>query len=146
MSQATNVRQLPQPSTNGTKPSDGPQSFAQQWFPTLLTKALPENWEHVTVNKNVESITMPKWIASAILIAFLAFIAQSWYARSADHDAMIRIETHLEDTQRALDKKEALDKAWQGDRQAWEGIMNGNLKTIQGMLSQSQIDALNKKN
>ena len=96
------------------------------------------------VNKSVDSITMPKWVASAILIAVLAFMAQSWWARSNDHDAMIRIETRLEDTQKSLEKTDAQNRAYQGDMQAWREVMNGNLKTIQGMLTQAQTDKLEK--
>jgi hypothetical protein len=130
---------------NGDKARDGLQPWPQRMLPAFFAKALPSNWEHVTVNKQVESITMPKWVASAFLIAILAFMAQSWWARAADHDAMIRIETRLEDTQKALDKKEAQDKAYQGDMQAWKDIMNGNMKTIQGMLTQAQLDRLEKQ-
>ena len=87
---------------------------------------------------------MPKWIAICVLAAFLAFMAQSWWARSADHDAMIRIETKLELAQHDAEKAQQDLKAYQGDMQAWREVMNGNLKQIQGMLSQAQADKIDR--
>ena len=106
------------------------------------TKFLTRGWEPVTVNKQVDSITMPKWIAVAILGAILTFGIQSWTQRSNDHDAMIRIETKLEAAERAADKSAAIQSGLNGDMQAWRETMNGNLKEIKGMLSQQQLDAL----
>lgn len=96
------------------------------------------------VNKHIDSITMPKWIAAGILAAFLAFMAQSWWARSADHDAMIRIETRLEEAIKATEKAQTEQNARNGDMQAWREVMNGKLSEIKGMLSQQQIEALDK--
>ena len=117
----------------------------QRLLRLLPAKALPSNWERVIVNNSVDSVTMPKWVASAILIAILAFGAQSWWARSVDHDTMVRIETELRDAKEA--EKEAKDeqRRLNGDMQAWREIMNGNQKQIIGMLSQAQTDSLDKQ-
>lgn len=119
------------------------QTFTQRWL-SFLAKARPDNWERVTVNKNVDSVTMPKWIAVAILTAFLAFMVQSWWARSADHDAMIRIETRLEEAVKAAEKAQTEQNLRNGDMQAWREVMNGKLSEIKGMLTQQQIEELNK--
>jgi hypothetical protein len=109
---------------------------------TLIGK----EWEHVVVNKHVDAVTMPKWIASAILVAVLAFIVQSWWARSADHDAMIRIATALEMAEKRKIADDAEQKRLDGDMQAWRETMNGTLREIKGMLTQQQINALERLN
>lgn len=111
----------------------------REWFRRMLYR---QGWEHVVVNKQVDSITMPRWVASAILVAILGFGVQSWWARSADHDTMIRIETRLEAMRDAANKVELEQKATNSDMQAWREVMNGNQKQIIGMLSQQQLDAL----
>jgi len=105
----------------------------------------PTNWEHVTVNKQIDSVTMPKWVAVCILGAFLAFMGQSWWARSTDHDAMIEIKTELKLTKEALMAKQKEDTDNQHEMQAWREVMNGNLKEIKGMLSQQQLDLIDKR-
>src|SRR5438132_12865820 len=119
------------------------QKSRHRWF-GFLSDLSPSNWRRVVVNEKIDSVTMPKWIAVCILGAFLAFAGQSWFARSADHDAMIRIETKLEDAQKALDKSQAENRAYQGDMQAWREVINGNLKKVEGMLTEAQIEKLDK--
>lgn len=108
----------------------------------LRRSFISQGWERVVVNKSVDSVTMPKWVASAILIAILGFGVQSWWARSSDHDTMIRIEARLEALRESNSKVEAEQKATNSDMQAWREVMNGNQKQIIGMLSQQQIDSL----
>lgn len=141
-STAAHIRPLPLP-TDGSSAQPPLPTFAQRGL-SLLAKALPPNWERAVVNKHIDSITMPKWIAAGILAAFLAFMAQSWWARSADHDAMIRIETRLEEAIKATEKAQTEQNARNGDMQAWREVMNGKLSEIKGMLSQQQIEALDK--
>jgi len=88
---------------------------------------------------------MPKWVAVCILGAFLAFMGQSWWARSTDHDAMIEIKTELKLTKEALMAKQKEDTDNQHEMQAWREVMNGNLKEIKGMLSQQQLDLIDKR-
>lgn len=96
------------------------------------------------MNKNVDSVTMPKWIAVAILGAFLTFMVHSYLTGRADHDAMIRIETRLEEAVKAAEKAQVDQNNRNGDMQAWREVMNGKLSEIKGMLSQQQIEELNK--
>lgn len=117
----------------------------QRFVQLLPAKALPSNWEHAVVNNSIDSITMPKWVASAILIAVLAFGAQSWWARSVDHDTMVRIETELRDAKEVEKESKDEQRRLNGDMQAWREVMNGNQKQIIGMLSQSQTDSLEKQ-
>jgi hypothetical protein len=139
---AKKLHALPLPENGGIE-QVSPQNMLP-WLSKLWAAITPNNWERVTVNKNIDSITMPKWVAICVLGAFLAFMGQSWWARSADHDAMIRIETKLEAATEAANKAEAEQKARNGDMQAWREVMNGNLKEIKGMLSQQQIDSFNR--
>src|SRR4051794_29557048 len=56
---------------------------------------LKREWEPVTVNKSIDSVTMPKWIASAILVAVLSFGAASWWRSSDQRDMLIELRTEL---------------------------------------------------
>lgn len=116
----------------------------KRFLQLLPAKALPSNWEHVIVNNSVDSITMPKWVASAILIAVLGFGVQSWWARSSDHDTMIEIRTELRLAKEANDKKDATVDGAVRDLNSWRGVMDGNIKEIKGMLSQQQLTALDR--
>lgn len=111
----------------------------------LWAKASPANWERVTVNNKVDSVTVPKWAAGAILAAVMAFGIQSWWARSADHDTMVEIRTELRLAKEANQAKEVALTNSLNNLEAWKDVMNGNLKKIEGMLSQQQVDALDRQ-
>ena len=96
------------------------------------------------VNKQIDSVTMPKWVAVAVLGAVLTFGIQSWWARSADHDALVEMKTELKAAREAKEREESRRDQAAADMQAWREVMNGNLKEIKGMLSQQQLDALER--
>src|SRR2546430_10967405 len=87
---------------------------------------------------------MPKWIEVSILGAILTWGVGAWVRASNDHDALVRIETQLNSAKEATDKSDRERAAAQGDMQAWREVMNGNLKKIEGMLTQQQVDALDR--
>lgn len=98
------------------------------------------------MNKNVDSVTMPKWIAVGLLSAIVLIGIQVWRDGSAQHDALIRIETKLELAEKQKLKDDTERQRLDGDMQAWRETMNGNLKEIKGMLTQQQINALERLN
>lgn len=119
------------------------QPFKQRLL-SFLAKASPSNWERVTVNKNVDSVTMPKWVAIAIFGAVLTFGLGQWYRASSEHDTLIEIRTELRLAKEAQAEKDRITNGKLGDLDAWQGVVNGKLSEIKGMLSQQQIDALNR--
>jgi len=98
----------------------------------------------VTVNKSVDSITMPKWFVIAILTGAIGYgIQSSW--RSADQrDMMIEMKTELRLAKEAAMAESAERKADSAEAKAWREVMNGNQKKIEGMLTQQQLDALER--
>src|SRR5688572_7167699 len=56
---------------------------------------LKKGWDPISVNKHIDSVTMPKWIASAILVAMLAFAATSWWKMSDQRDLLIELKTEI---------------------------------------------------
>lgn len=114
----------------------------QEQLPDSVVRALPSNWEHVTVNKQVESVTMPKWIAVGLLSAIVLF-GYGAYTKSAEQrDALIRIEEKLATMERNHQEQQRVN----GDNQAWRETMNGHVREIKGMLTQQQINALERLN
>jgi hypothetical protein len=101
-------------------------------------------WEPVTVNKSIDSVTMPKWIAIGIFTAMLAFLAQSWRESSAQRDIMIEMKTELRLMKESKTVEDAERKALSAEEKAWREIMHGNQKKIEGMLTQQQLDALDR--
>lgn len=96
------------------------------------------------VNKSVDSITMPKWVAVAVLGAILAFVGQSWWRASTDRETLIEIRTELRLAKESRTKDdEAMANALR-DLNSWKDVMNGNLKKIEGMLSQQQADQIDR--
>lgn len=101
-------------------------------------------WEPVVVNKHIDSVTMPKWFVIAILTAAIGYgIQSSW--RSADQrDMMIEVKTELRLLKEAKTVEDAERKAQTAEEKAWREIMHGNQKKIEGMLTQQQLDALDR--
>lgn len=96
------------------------------------------------VNKNVDSVTMPKWIAIGIFGAVVTFGIQSWYRSAADRDVLIEMKTELRLLKEAKTVEDAERKALSAEEKAWREIMHGNQKKIEGMLTQQQLDALDR--
>jgi hypothetical protein len=118
----------------------------QQWRDRLRSwwYRFAREWEPVTVNKSVDSITMPKWFVIAILTGAIGYgIQSSW--RSADQrDMMIEMKTELRLAKEAAMAESAERKADSAEAKAWREVMNGNQKKIEGMLTQQQLDALER--
>lgn len=110
--------------------------FRSWWY------RLKRQWEPVVVNKSVDSITMPKWIAIGILGAIFTFGIQSWWRASDQRDMMIEMKTELRLLKESRAVEDAERKAQAAEEKAWREVMNGNQKMIQGMLSQQQREAL----
>lgn len=97
------------------------------------------------MNKSIDSITMPKWIAIGILGAVLTFGIQSWWRASDQRDMLIELKTELRlakeyDAERAkqLREQSELNKVYIDN-------MTSQLNVIKGMLSQQQINAAEGK-
>jgi len=144
MSTATKqIRAVPS-HENGKGSTVVEQETAPRWLPSFLAKALPSNWEHVVANKQIDSITMPKWIAVAILGAMLTLGVGGWWRASSDRDTLIEIRTELRIAkENRQEKDEALANALR-DLNSWKEVMNGNMKKMEGMLSQQQLDQLDR--
>lgn len=97
-----------------------------------------KEWEPVTVNKSIDSVTMPKWIASAILVAILAFMATSWWKLSDQRDMLIELKTELR-IQKEFDAERAKEFKSQADlNKVYIDNMTNQLNVIKGMLSAQQ--------
>lgn len=101
-------------------------------------------WEPITVNKSIDSVTMPKWFVIAILTGAIGYGIQSSWRSSDQRDMMIEMKTELRLAKEAALAKDAEDKARAAEEKAWREVMNGNQKKIEGMLTQQQIDALER--
>lgn len=106
-----------------------------------IREYLWKGWEPITVNKSVDSITMPKWIAIGILGATLTFGIQSWWRASDQRDMLIELRTKLEMAQQyeAERSKQLKDQA--DLNKVYIDNMTAQLNVIKGMLSQQQINA-----
>lgn len=109
-----------------------------------MREYLKRGWEPIVVNKSIDSITMPKWIAIAILGSVLAFMAQSWWKASDQRDMLIEMRTEMRLAKEAKVVEDAERKAQTAEEKAWREIMHGNQKKIEGMLTQQQLDALDR--
>lgn len=118
-----------------------PKQHWRDWFRSWWHRL---EWEQVRVNKSVDSVTMPKWVAVAILGAMLAFMAQSYWRSSDQRDMMIEMKTELRLAKEAKTIEDAERKAQTAEEKAWREIMHGNQKKIEGMLTQQQLDALDR--
>ena len=103
---------------------------------------LEKEWEPITVNKHIDSVTMPKWIASAILVAMLAFAGTSWWRLSDQRDMLIELKTEVK-----LAKESEIERSKQLREQAdlnkvYIDNMTAQLNIIKGMLSAQQLNAV----
>lgn len=97
------------------------------------------------MNKSIDSITMPKWIAIGILGATLTFGIQSWWRASDQRDMLIELKTELRMT-----KEHEAERAKQLKEQAeinkvYIDNMTNQLNVIKGMLSQQQINEAERR-
>lgn len=96
----------------------------------------------MVVNKSVDSVTMPKWIAIGIFTAILGFGIQSWWRASDQRDMLIELRTELRlakeyEAERSKQLKE------QGElNKVYIDNMTNQLNVIKGMLSMQQINAV----
>lgn len=96
----------------------------------------------MVVNKHVDSVTMPKWIASAILVSILGFGITSWMRASDQRDMLIELRTELRiakehEAERAKELKEQAEI-----NKVYIDNMTNQLNTIKGMLSMQQLNAI----
>ncbi len=96
------------------------------------------------MNNKVDSVTMPKWIAVGIFGAVLTFGLGQWYRAASEHDTLIEIRTELRLAKESQGEKDQITNGKLADVAAWQGVVNGKLSEIKGMLSQQQIDALER--
>lgn len=107
-----------------------------------IREYLWKGWDPVVVNKHVDSVTMPKWIASAILVAMLGFGVSSWWRASDQRDMLIELRTELRiakqhEAERAQELKEQAEI-----NKVYIDNMTNQLNTIKGMLSMQQLNAI----
>lgn len=133
------------PQVEGSSAEVPMQGFKQKLL-SFLASASPSNWEHVVANKSIDSVTMPKWVAIAILGTVLAFGAQQWWSRQAEHDTLVEIRTELRLAKEHQAEKDRTINGKLNDLDAWKDVMNGNMKEIKGMLTQQQRDAVGRPN
>lgn len=103
---------------------------------------LGREWEPVTVNKHIDSVTMPKWIAIGILGSVLAFGAQSWWRASDQRDMLIELKTELRmakeyEAERSKEMKQQAEL-----NKVYIDNMTNQLNVIKGMLSAQQLTAV----
>lgn len=107
-----------------------------RWF--RFTK----EWEPVTVNKQIDSVTMPKWIAIGIFTAILGFGIQSWWRSSDQRDLLIELKTELR-MQKEFEAERTKQFKEQADlNKVYIDNMTNQLNVIKGMLSAQQLNAV----
>lgn len=99
-------------------------------------------WEPVVVNKSIDSVTMPKWIAIGILGSVLAFGAQSWWRASDQRDMLIELKTELRMAKEYEAERSKELKAQSELNKVYIDNMTGQLNVIKGMLSTQQLTAV----
>lgn len=103
---------------------------------------LTKGWDPVVVNKQVDSITMPKWIASSILGAVLLFGVTSWVRSSDQRDMLIELRTEVRIAKEA-EKEKAQELKNQAElNKVYIDNMTNQLNVIKGMLSAQQLNAV----
>lgn len=107
-------------------------------FKEWLRHNFGQGWDYVVVNKSVDSVTMPKWVASAILVAVLGFGVSSWWRSSDQRDMLIELKTELRiakehEAEKAKELKDQADM-----NKVYIDNMTNQLNVIRGMLSQQQ--------
>jgi hypothetical protein len=112
------------------------ERFKNWWY------KLEGEWKPVVVNKSIDSITMPKWIAIGILGAILTFGVQSWWKASDQRDTLIRLETQLQ-MSREFEAERTKQLKDQADvNKVYIDNMTNQLNVIKGMLSAQQMSAV----
>lgn len=99
-------------------------------------------WEPVVVNKQIDSVTMPKWIAIGILGAILTFGVQSWWKSSDQRDLLIELKTELRMAKEYEAERTKELKAQSELNKVYIDNMTNQLNTIKGMLSAQQLTIL----
>jgi hypothetical protein len=97
-------------------------------------------WEPVTVNKQIDSVTMPKWAVIAIFGAMLAFGAQSWWRASDQRDMLIELKTELRMAKEYESERTKDLKSQSELNKVYIDNMTNQLNTIKGMLSAQQTN------
>ena len=103
---------------------------------------LKKGWDPVTVNNHIDSITMPKWVASAILVAVLGFGVSSWWRSSDQRDMLIELRTELRLAKEREAEKMGELKSQADLNKVYIDNMTSQLNVIKGMLSQQQLSAV----
>jgi len=111
------------------------------WWWTVR-EYLKRGWEPVVVNKSVDSVTMPKWIASAILGAVLLFGSASWWRASDQRDMLIELKTELRMAKEYEAERAKELKAQAELNKVYIDNMTNQLNVIKGMLSLQQLNAV----
>jgi len=96
-------------------------------------------WEPVTVNKSIDSVTMPKWIAIGIFAAVLGFGAQSWWRASDQRDMLIELKTELRMAKEYEAERGKELKTQSELNKVYIDNMTNQLNVIKGMLSAQQL-------
>ena len=97
-------------------------------------------WEPVVVNRSIDSVTMPKWIAIGILGAVLTFGVQSWWRASDQRDMLIELKTELR-LAKEYDAERAKELKAQSElNKVYIDNMTNQINTIKGMLSAQQLN------
>lgn len=94
------------------------------------------------VNKQIDSVTMPKWIAIGILGAILTFGIQSWWKSSDQRDMLIELKTELRMAKEYEAERTKELKAQAELNKVYIDNMTNQLNTIRGMLSAQQVSIL----
>jgi hypothetical protein len=139
---ASNGHDKQTPITLGHLPDSLP--VERQWRDRIRSwlYRLERQWEPVVVNKQIDSVTMPKWIAIGILGSVLAFGAQSWWKASDQRDMLIELRTEIR-----MAKEYEAERSKQLKEQAeinkvYIDNMTSQLNVIKGMLSAQQMSAV----
>jgi hypothetical protein len=103
---------------------------------------LEKEWEPVRVNKQIDSVTMPKWIASAILVAILGVGATSWWRLSDQRDMLIELKTEIR-IEKEFEAERSKEAKAQADLQkVYIDNMTNQLNVIKGLLTAQQLNAV----
>lgn len=94
------------------------------------------------VNKQIDSVTMPKWAVIAIFGAVLAFGAQSWWRASDQRDMLIELKTELRMAKEYEAERTKELKAQAELNKVYIDNMTNQLNTIKGMLNAQQMSAV----
>jgi hypothetical protein len=96
----------------------------------------------VTVNKSIDSVTMPKWIAIGILGAILTFGVQSWWKASDQRDMLIELKTEMRMAKEYEAERTKELKAQAELNKVYIDNMTNQLNVIRGLLTAQQLSAV----